>query len=186
MFKTIPLAHPYLEITPNVLVGNVVIAPRLHEKPFPGVAFYPDGNPIEALYTKYVIGVKVHTGLMQQHTPALGVCRSERAEPTRLPRPTSAGGPTARAHWSGWVRKSNTPRSENNTNFSGNAQEKSSDSRWSERCTAIISGLSELPTTTFPVFEDLQTCFSCTGIQCYLFGFFVNQPQNSQEFTKWY
>ena len=49
MLKTIPLVHPYLEITPNVLVGNVVIAPRLHEKPFPGVAFYPDGNPIEAL-----------------------------------------------------------------------------------------------------------------------------------------
>eukprot|EP01043_Picozoa_sp_COSAG02_P015312 COSAG02_NODE_650_length_18912_cov_23.728698_7_plen_89_part_00 len=31
----------------------------------------------------------------------------------------------------------------------------------------------------------LKTCFSCTGIQCYLFGCFVSQPQNSQEFTKW-
>jgi hypothetical protein len=31
----------------------------------------------------------------------------------------------------------------------------------------------------------LKTCFSSIGVQYYLFGFFVNQPQNSQEFTKW-
>ena len=39
--------HPYMELTPNILVGTVVIVPRVRKNPFQGVACYPDR--IEAL-----------------------------------------------------------------------------------------------------------------------------------------
>ncbi len=39
-----------------------------------------------------------------------------------------------------------TPRSENNSNFRSNAQQKRSDSRWSEGCTAVLSEFSVFPT----------------------------------------